>query len=183
MRTILLCGINASLRIPSEIPWLKKTDIDLRDNLVTVQAAFSKNGKTETVPLTPRLQKALKNRLREYPESEYLFNKSTGKPNKTVQNIFRSAAKRAGITGISPHIMRHTFATRLDQTGASLMTLMKLGRWADIRMVQRYSNPSERNKREAIERLPDNSPAVFPTSQNQKANSFEATKAVNDRNS
>jgi site-specific recombinase XerD len=52
--------------------------------------------------------------------------------------------------------MRHTFATKLDETGTSLRTIQELGRWADIRMVQRYSNISERNKREAIERLSKN---------------------------
>jgi site-specific recombinase XerD len=48
--------------------------------------------------------------------------------------------------------MRHTFAARLDETGVSLRTIQELGRWVDIRMVQRYSNISERNKREAIVR-------------------------------
>ncbi|MBN2317560.1 MAG: site-specific integrase [Acidobacteria bacterium] len=180
LRTILLCGIDAGLRIPSETLWLKKSDIDLRNNLVTVQAAFSKNGKTESVPLTPRLRAALKKMLSGHQQSEYLFNKEDGTPFKTIQNIFRSAAKRAGITDISPHVMRHTFATRLDQAGVSLRTIQELGRWADIRMVQRYSNPSDRNKREAIERLSENSTSNFTTPANTKVKSFQTAKALND---
>jgi integrase len=85
--------------------------------------------------------------------AEYLFTKPDGKPYKFIQNIFRTGAKRAGLHDISPHVMRHTFATRLDETGASLREIQEFGRWGDIRMVQRYSNVSDRNKRKAIKRL------------------------------
>lgn len=42
---------------------------------------------------------------------------------------------------------------RLDETEASLRTIQELGRWANIRMVQRYLNLSEWSKKEAIDRL------------------------------
>ncbi len=137
--------------------WLKKSDIDLRNNQVTVPAAFAKNGKAESVPLTPRLHAALKHVMQNNPKSEYVFTKRYGKAYKSIQNIFRTAASRAKIADISPHVMRHTFATRLDKSGASLREIQELGRWADIRMVQRYSNVSDRNKREAIQRLSNRS--------------------------
>jgi integrase len=171
LRTILLCGIDAGLRIPSETLSLKKTDVDLARNTVTVPAAFAKNGKAESVPLTPRLHAAIRRIMKGNPKSEYLFTRVTGKPFKSIQNIFRAAAITAGIPDISPHVCRHTFATRLDQTGASLREIQELGRWADIRMVQRYSNVNERNKREAIERLSKNSPQLIPFSEKSKANS------------
>lgn len=179
LRTILLCGIDAGLRIPSETLWLKKPDIDLKHGFVTIQACFAKNGKTQSVPLTPRLRDSLGRLMAKNPGSEYVFTKADGKPFKTIQNIFRTAAKNAGLTDISPHVMRHTFATRLDETGASLRTIQELGRWADIRMVQRYSNVSERSKREAIERLSRNSPQVIPTPQNTKVKSYQKLAAVN----
>lgn len=163
LRTILLCGIDAGLRIPSESLWLKKTDIDLAHNLVTVQAESAKNGKAESVPLTPRLRAALERVMQRHPQSEYVFNKANGQPFRSIQNVFRNAARRAGITDISPHVMRHTFATRLDQAGVSLRTIQELGRWADIRMVQRYDNVSERRKREAIAALTGNFTTNFAT--------------------
>ena len=49
--------------------------------------------------------------------------------------------------------MRHTFASRLGEKGTDIRTIQELGRWADIRMVQRYANVTERRKREAIEKL------------------------------
>jgi integrase len=181
LKTILLCGIDAGLRIPSETLWLKKTDIDWSRNTVTVPAAFAKNGKAESVPLTPRLREALRRVSQSNPKSEYIFTRDNGQPFKSIQNIFRTAAAKAEITGIYPHVMRHTFATRLDKSGASLREIQELGRWADIRMVQRYSNVSERNKREAIQRLSDNSPKVIPSSEINKEKSYQGPIAVNDR--
>lgn len=178
LKTMLLCGIDAGLRIPSETLWLKKTDVDLSHNLVTVQAAFSKNGKTESVPLTPRLHAALRRTIQGNPKTEYLFTRKNGKPYKSVQNIFRVAAAKAGIPDISPHVCRHTFATRLDKSGASLREIQELGRWADIRMVQRYSNVTDRNKREAIQRLANNSPQVIPSRQNAEEKSYQKLAAV-----
>ncbi len=146
--------------------------------MVTVPAIFAKNGKEESVPLTPRLHEALRRTMSRNPGSEYLFTKSDGMPYKSIQNIFRTAAKRAGIAGISPHVCRHTFATNLDQSGASLRTIQELGRWADIRMVQRYSNVNDRIKREAIERMAKNSPTIFPTPAEVKQQSYQKTSAV-----
>ena len=37
--------------------------------------------------------------------------------------------------------------------GVDMRTIQELGRWKDIRMVQRYANLSERHKAEAIEKL------------------------------
>jgi site-specific recombinase XerD len=114
------------------------------------------------------------------PKSEYIFSRSNGKPFKSIQTIFRVAAEKAGIPDISPHAMRHTFATRLGQSGASWREILELVRWADIRMVQRYSNVSERNKREAIQRLSNNSPQVIPSQENTKEKSYPKPVAAND---
>jgi len=153
LRTIVMCGIYAGLRIPSETLSLEKTDVDLRRGLLTIQGAFAKNGQTAQVPLNPKLREALARLMAKRQDSPYVFIKEDGEPYKSVQNIFRSACKRAGLIGVSPHIMRHTFASRLSERGVDLRTIQELGRWADIRMVQRYANVSERHKREAIGKL------------------------------
>ncbi len=89
--------------------------------------------------------------------------KEDGKPYLSVQIIFRTAARRVGLTGISPHVCRHTFASRLAMAGVDLRTIQELGRWASLSMVQRYSSLSKTHKSEAIEKLSENSPAIFTT--------------------
>ncbi len=55
--------------------------------------------------------------------AEYVFTNQDGAPFKTVQNIFRSACKRAGLLGLSPHVCRHTFGSRLAMARADLRTI------------------------------------------------------------
>jgi hypothetical protein len=56
---------------------------------------------------------------------------------------FSSAAKSGGWI-----VEKTAYAIR-----ASLREIQELGRWADLRIVQRYSNVSDRNKRSAIQNL------------------------------
>jgi integrase len=97
-----MTGIYSGLRIPSEVVNLRWEDVDLRRGLLTVQGAFAKNGKTETVPLTSKLREALgrlkaKSRTESEPASEYVFTTRDGKPYKTVKTIFETACRRAGL--------------------------------------------------------------------------------------
>jgi integrase len=173
LKTLLMCGIYAGLRIPSEVLNLTWADIDLAGDRLTVLGAYAKNGKTETVPLTSKLHDALAGLKRAKPISQtrpehLVFTRQDGKPYKSVQNIFRTAAKNAKVENISPHVCRHTFATRLAEAGVDLRTIQELGRWASLSMVQRYSNISEGHKAEAIERLSNNSTPVTTPAENTK---------------
>jgi site-specific recombinase XerD len=62
-------------------------------------------------------------------------------------------ATTAGITGVTPHTLRHTFASRLVMSGADLLTVQELGGWQTIGMVERYTHLSKGHKAEALERL------------------------------
>jgi len=171
LKTLLMCGIYAGLRIPSEVLNLTWGDIDLARGRLTVLGAYAKNGKTEIVPLTSKLHATLEGLKRAKPAGSrdpeaLVFTRQDGKPYKSLQNIFRTAAKRAGISDISPHVCRHTFATRLAEDGVDLRTIQELGRWASLAMVQRYSNISEFHKTEAIERLSKNSTPRFTPAEN-----------------
>lgn len=162
LRTMLMCGIYAGLRIPSEVLSLQWQDVDLRRGFLTVQGAFAKNGQTATLPLNPDLRRALEG-LKRSSKGEHVFIKSNGEPYRTVQNIFKTARKKAGLgEDITPHVMRHTFATRLAEKGVSLRTIQQLGRWSDIRMVQRYANVNERMMKEAVAMLSEQVPPAIP---------------------
>jgi integrase len=51
LRTMMLVGIYAGLRLLSEALTLRWADVDLKRGLLIVQAAYAKSGKTRTVPL------------------------------------------------------------------------------------------------------------------------------------
>lgn len=56
-----------------------------------------------------------------------------------LREIIAEIGQRCGIVGASPHAFRRAFACALDEAGASSTTIAKLGRWSDIKLVQRYT--------------------------------------------
>ncbi|HSQ91923.1 MAG TPA: site-specific integrase [Nitrospiraceae bacterium] len=98
--------------------------------------------------------------------SDFVFAKPNGKPYHALRG-FREACHRAGLTGVTPHSTRHTFATRLVENGVDLRTVQELGGWATLSLVQRYAHVSPSRKVEAVEGLVRNSPTLFTTQDRQ----------------
>jgi site-specific recombinase XerD len=62
----------------------------------------------------------------------------------------QEAAKRAGITKrVSPHLIRHRFATHLRETGADLPTVQALLGHTDLKPTSIYLHLSERHRKAA----------------------------------
>lgn len=156
LRSLILLGIHTGLRIHAEALQLRWEDIDLRRGSLTVQAAYAKNGRTRTVPLNSIVLAAL----------EQLQRTATGDRVFTCGRIgekFRTACATAKLTGVVPHSLRHTFATRLVENGVDLRTVQELGGWSDLTLVQRYTHVSPSRKAEAVEGLVRQSATLFPT--------------------
>jgi site-specific recombinase XerD len=66
---------------------------------------------------------------------------------------FMKACERAKLTDVTPHVLRHTFASRLAMAGVDLRTIQELGGWQSLKMVERYAHLSPSHKAEAVERL------------------------------
>ena len=164
--TIILVGIYAGLRVRSEALTLKKVDIDFQRRTLTVQAAHAKNGETKTVPLSSELIEPLKRQIKR-SQSEYVFVKEDGiTPLKEIKTAFYAACRRANLKDVTPHVLRHTFASRLVMNGADLRTVQELGGWKSMSMVERYSHLSDRHKAEAVELIGrKNSTTLFTTSE------------------
>ena len=152
LRTIILTGSNAGLRIQAEALTLRKEDVDLRRRRLTVQAAYAKSGQTRTVPLNSVLREALA-RIMERSPGPYVFAKADGTPYSSIRTAFESACERAGLMDVTPHTLRHTFASRLAMAGVDLRTIQELGGWAELEMLERYAHLSPSHKAEAVERL------------------------------
>src|SRR6185503_8635833 len=164
LRTLILVGTNCGLRLKSEALTLRWEDIDAVRRTVTVQASYANSGQTRTVSLNSVVLAVL-NRLPK--RSEFVFAKPNGKPYHAIRG-FRAACQRAGLTGVTPHSTRHTFATRLVENGVDLRTVQELGGWATLSLIQRYAHVSPSRKAEAVEGLVrNNSTTLFTTSEIQ----------------
>jgi integrase len=132
---------------------LEWQDVDLPRNHVTFRD--TKNGETYGCHLHPTTVAALANLVR---RNDSVFG-YTYINRKALNRDFKAACNKAGIEygrngGITPHSLRHTYATWLRQNGQDLPSLMALGRWKDTKSVVRYAHVSSDEQKAAIDMLP-----------------------------
>jgi integrase len=161
-RTLVLVGLHAGLRVRAEALSLTWESIDLRRGLLIVQGAFAKTGKTRTVPINSMLRAALAG-LKKTATSEHVFTRRDGEPPRALRTVFMNACTEAKLVDVTPHVLRHTFASRLAMAGVDLRTIQELGGWRSLKMVERYAHLSPSHKAEAVERLVSNFPTGFTT--------------------
>lgn len=145
-RAILETLYASGVRV-SELVGLRLVDLDLKEGVALV---FGKGAKERIVPLGGAALRALDRYLRQVrPGLErgrgegVLFLNHRGRPmtRMAVWQIVRSAADRAGIEGkLSPHTLRHSFATHLLEGGADLAVVQELLGHADISTTQIYTH-------------------------------------------
>jgi hypothetical protein len=66
------------------------------------------------------------------------------------------------------HKFRHTYATRLLEQGADIVTVQKLMGHSDLKTTEKYLNPEDGLKRKAVNRLPLGSPQESSTSEKKE---------------
>lgn len=115
---------SSGMRI-SELVSLKIKDIEQ-----THIPIIGKGGKTRLVFISDEARELIKTYLekRKFQNSEWLFTGLTAGKHITtaaVQKIFREAGKKMGIK-ISPHMIRHSFATKILQSGCPINKIQEL---------------------------------------------------------
>lgn len=116
-RTLALVGIHAGLRLRSEALTLRWQDVDLARGTITVQAAFAKTGETRTVGINSVLRPAFAALQKQANGREHVFARRDGRPLCSIRGVFMRACERAKLTDVTPHVLRHTFASRLAMAG------------------------------------------------------------------
>lgn len=73
---------------------------------------------------------------------------------------FEQLRRRAGLEGVSPHVLRHTFATRLLELGQDLKVVQELlGHNQIFVTADAYAHVTKRLKRQAADRLDEHFPS------------------------
>jgi integrase len=152
LRALVTVGTNCGLRIKAEALTLTWNSVDLKRGILTVEAAYAKNGRTRSIPLNSTVLEALK-ALHATTTCEHVFVNEKGLPYRSIGSIFKHACRRANLIGVTPHTLRHTFASRLVMAGVDLRTVQELGGWQTLSMVERYAHLSPAHKAHAVERI------------------------------
>jgi len=121
-----------------------------------------KGDKERRVAMPPEMEQALLAWMSEWEEqpedrrSEYVFRsrRRRGMPVKDIRSIITKAKLRAGITRrITPHTLRHSFATHQIEQGTDIRVVQMMLGHSDIRTTQIYVQVAMELKREAAGRL------------------------------
>jgi integrase/recombinase XerD len=145
-RALLEFAYASGVRV-SELSALKVRDVDLTEGVATV---FGKGAKERVVPIGRSAQRALDVYLREMRPilarragEGVVFLNAQGKPltRMGIWKILRKHVKRAGVRKrVSPHTLRHCFATHLLEGGADLAAVQEMLGHADIATTQIYTH-------------------------------------------
>lgn len=115
----------------------------------TAHFADTKNGESRTVPLAAPAVATLKTwsrgRLRVGPVFPYTKNQ--------IEKPWQAARKAAGLPDFRFHDLRHSAASYLAMSGASLMDIAAILGHKTLAMVKRYSHLSEQHTRAAVDRM------------------------------
>ena len=142
-RAILELMYASGLRV-SEAVNLKIHEVDLDAGILT---CTGKGSKTRRVPVGSSAVEWLKSYLAvrrkiENIEIDKMFVNSNGQP-ITRQSIYVSIteyAVKCGLAGVSPHTLRHSFATHLVQNNADIRSVQQMLGHADISTTQIYTH-------------------------------------------
>ncbi|MGE3468350.1 MAG: tyrosine-type recombinase/integrase, partial [Pyrinomonadaceae bacterium] len=142
-RALLELMYASGLRV-SEAANVKIRDIDLDAGILTTTG---KGSKTRRVPVGASAVEWIKSylvlrRKKEYIENNNLFVSPAGS-RINRQTIHASIARHAtscGLEGVSPHTLRHSFATHLVQNNADIRSVQQMLGHADISTTQIYTH-------------------------------------------
>jgi site-specific recombinase XerD len=116
----------------------------------------TKNGKPRTIPLNKTALDILERKAKVVSfKSKIVFHSKAGtKIDKhNLRRAFVIAKERVGIEDFRFHDLRHTFATRLAQSGVDLYKICKLLGHKDIKTTQRYAHHCPESLRDGVDIL------------------------------
>ncbi len=148
--------LNSGLRI-SEALALKASDVRLVAGTAKSVRVIGKGDKERLVPLPEAFGAVFGFWLKDRARGEFVFARATGQKPVSAQAArayLRLMLKKAGIEKkISPHKLRHTYATNLLNAGAELVDIKALLGHESVATTQIYTNVGQERMEQVVGRL------------------------------
>jgi len=155
-RAILELMYASGLRV-SEAVNVKLTDIDLESGILTTTG---KGSKTRRVPVGSSAVEWLKSylvlrRRKQNIEVQNLFLTPLGRPinRQIIYDLVREYAEQCGFQGVSPHTLRHSFATHLIQNRADIRSVQQMLGHSDISTTQIYTHITDAHLKKSYDQF------------------------------
>jgi len=170
LKLFIYFGLGAGLRY-SEILSLKLNCIDLERNVIKIKndadsGFMVKNRREREIPITSFLYKAIiwfnqywidysHDTIKERTASQmtYFFCHVDGSKVRDTKKAFSRAVKRTGLYGVTPHTLRHTFASHLVMNGVDIKTVGDYLGHSSIKVTEIYLHLLNEHKQDSIKRL------------------------------
>lgn len=152
LQEIVAFALNTGMR-QDEILSLKWPQVDGTRRTVTV--LYSKNKGKRTIPVNQTVLAILTAKFGTNDETGYVFPAQSGKK-MFARNLLRTyyiARKKAALEDVRFHDLRHTFATRLVQSGVDLYVVKELMGHKTITMTMRYAHHYPESLRHGVDIL------------------------------
>jgi len=143
-KCILMLIYSAGLR-RSELLNLMPDDIDSERMVIHINGAKGKKDRISL--LSDNLLQLLRQYYKEYRPKKYLFEGQNGGrySASSVANILKKAAIKAGIRkNVTPHMLRHSFATHLLEQGTDLRYIQELWGHDSSKTTEIYTHVSKK---------------------------------------
>jgi integrase/recombinase XerD len=155
-RAILELMYACGLRV-SETVNVQLKDIDLDSGILTTTG---KGSKTRRVPVGSSAVEWVKSylalrRKKTDIDVEHLFVSPLGRPldRQIIHKLVTEYANKCGLPDVSPHTLRHSFATHLVQNSADIRSVQQMLGHADISTTQIYTHMTDAHLRKSYEKF------------------------------
>ncbi len=118
---------------------IKIINIDFDNHLIKI---MGKRNKERIIPMLPKLSNSILNYISKYSPTEYLFESKKSKQlssstiYRVINKYFRAVSSKVKV---SPHVLRHTFATHMLNNGADINTIKEILGHSSLSSTQIYT--------------------------------------------
>lgn len=152
--------LNTGLRLQESLD-LRLDDVEFSDRKGKVLVRRGKGHKQRSVPLNSEARKALQDWLAVRPKDipgDYIWvaveNKSEGAlTSRSVQRVIERLGQEAGLDRLTAHMLRHSFAKNLVDSGVGLEKVAALLGHSNLNTTRIYIAPSQNDLEKAVEGL------------------------------
>ena len=167
LRAVERSGIKRDLAIVStlyhtglrvqELCQLRLADVELSERKGSLIVRAGKGGKYRVIPLNADVRTAIGDYLAVRPKALddqlFLSQRLKGLKPRMVEYLAGNHARLAGLEGVTPHTLRHSFCKHALDAGVNLVEVSKLAGHRRLETTAIYTTPSYQDLEKSVSRL------------------------------